>query len=626
MVFRQTFSKLISEWLEGYLAALRNMKPFPRGQSMKISVIIPVVHGADDIQRSFDYICKQKTKIAEYEVIIANSCQDQNAIFALEAIENRFSDFVALVHMPSEFSKTEVLNAGMQYCSGDYVMFLCPGDAINNKLFGAVEDIIDQDCPDIISFSCTYAHNKFDMFEDDPLEADGFSVMDISEKKNREHYLANGKIDESYFCHIYKKSLLEEGGATFLDNVFDEDVVFVYPLLFKANVVAYTNDHGYCSYRKNSFSKTGDRIAGIMQAQTRLFEKLVTEDGIYSEYKDIIDAHFARKYYIEPLKLVRATDKNDTLSLSVFEVMRYVTLKLVPKWIENDYIFSVSDDEMGMLKLLNKKIESEAELNDTLKKDCLVTVITTTYNRCEKIRESIECILLQSWRNFEYIIVDDGSTDKTEDVVKEFRDSRIKYIKNVKNCGLCHSRNVAINNSTGRFIVCQDDDDFCRLDKIEKEMNCMLSLPDEYGMTYCESINHRRRIEGNIDSPAIVIPDRGKSDIKKSGFIFPALLPGNFITATAALFKRDCIEVVGKYDENLFGYEDWDLYLRISKCYKVAFIKDPMYDYYQRQGTLISNRDPEHRSKILKSLYDIDMKFVEDRKEYGIETSFKVVE
>ena len=255
-----------------------------------------------------------------------------------------------------------------------------------------------------------------------------------------------------------------------------------------------------------------------------------------------------------------------------------------------------------------------------------ISVITATYNRCDRIKESIECILRQSYQYFEYIIVDDGSEDETERVVKSFDDPRIKFIKNSENRGLCYSRNVGIRETSGRYVVCQDDDDYCRLDKLEKTLNVFMSLSDDYGMVYCESINHARRLAGNTEAPAIIIPAREMSDVRKSGYIFPALLSRNFITSTAALMRKDYMEEVGLYDEELFAYEDWDIYLRISRKYEVAFVREPLYDYYQRSGTLISNKDSEHRSKVLKSLYEIDQKFVEDRKKYSIETSFKVGE
>ena len=332
------------------------------------------------------------------------------------------------------------------------------------------------------------------------------------------------------------------------------------------------------------------------------------------------------EYFIKNLKLARGSFPEPELPLPTFEVMQYVTLNLVPKWIENDYLFGLGRDDRSLMLLVNEKFESAKELNDRLKENAFISVITATYNRCEKIKESIECILGQSYQYFEYIIVDDGSEDETEHVVKSFDDPRIKYIRNSKNRGLCYSRNVGIRDASGRYVVCQDDDDFCRLDKLEKTINVFRNLSDEYGMVYCESINHLRRLEGNTEAPAIIIPDRDIPDIRKEGYIFPALLSRNFITSTAALMRKDYMEEVGLYDEELFAYEDWDIYLRISRKYEVAFVREPLYDYYRRSGTLISNKDSEHRSKVFKSLYEIDQKFVEDRKKYSIETSFKVVE
>ena len=115
---------------------------------------------------------------------------------------------------------------------------------------------------------------------------------------------------------------------------------------------------------------------------------------------------------------------------------------------------------------------------------------------------------------------------------------------------------MGIRETSGRYVVCQDDDDYCRLDKLEKTLNVFMSLSDDYGMVYCESINHARRLAGNTEAPAIIIPAREMSDVRKSGYIFPALLSRNFITSTAALMRKDYMEEVGLYDEELFAYED----------------------------------------------------------------------
>lgn len=593
---------------------------------MKISIVIPYNDSSANIIRTIESVKKQRFDGKEYEIIITNSCSDLVSDRTLSSIEKASPDNVALVNIPGETTRPEMLNIGMSYASGDYLMFILPGDIVNLHLFEVAGRIIRDLGPELISYKRTSVHDKFDLYEDDPFSMEEFTVLDLADKEKRLEILSNVSVDECYLCHIYKKELLDDLGMQFEDDVDDEDMVFTYPLLLLADSIAYTGDYGYCSFFRHNDCDVTKKVTGRMTSQTRMYEILRGNGDLYSEYKDIIDAHFVREYFVRNLKLARAAGLGDQLKLQTFEVMQYVTHNLIPNWIDNDYIFSFNKDEMKLMCMINSLFSSDEELNNELKKDALVTVITTTYNRCGRIRESIECILRQSYQYFEYVIVDDGSPDDTEKVVRAIGDPRIKFIKNPENKGLCYSRNEGIKNSSGKYIVCQDDDDFCRLDKLEKEINCFMGLSDDYGMVYCESINHTKRLAGIVGEPAIIIPDREMSKVRKSGFIFPAILSKNFITSTAAMMRRSCLEEVGLYDENLFGYEDWDIYLRLSRKYKAEFIEEPLYDYYQRPGTLISSRDDEHRRKIIKSLYDIDQKFVEDRKTYGVESSFRIIE
>jgi glycosyltransferase involved in cell wall biosynthesis len=592
---------------------------------MKISVVIPFVEKSSKIDRSIEYIEKQDQSTVECEIIIVNACADEKVNEKLSSIEASEPEKVAIVNVDNRLTKSEILNLGMEYCKGDYILFVRPGDAINPRLFGVAADVIECFQPELVSFDMTYAHDKFDMYDDDPFLVDGFTFVEPDDKTGRISYLINSGISECYLCHLYSRSLIEEVGVRFSNDVQEENLVFAYPLMLLAEGIAYTSDNGYCFFESREYGDVSSRITERMNQQASLFEMLTGTPELYNEYRDEIDAHFIKEYYLRNLKMARAARPDDKLKLSVFEVLQYVTLSIVPKWIENDYIFSLNRDDRNLMLLLGRHFNSEQELDTELRKDMLITVITATYNRCDKIRESIECILKQSWQYFEYFVVDDCSQDETEDVVRGYTDDRIKYIRNSENHGVSYSRNIGIKNSAGNYIVCQDDDDFCRLDKLEKELECILNLPNEYGMVYCESINHTRRIAGITNQEAIILPSREMSVARKSGYIFPALLHKNYITATAGLLKKQCVEDVGMYDESLFGYEDWDLCLRITRKYEVGFLRKPLYDYYQRPGSLISNREGEHRQRILQALYDIDNKYVEDRKKYGIETSFKIV-
>ena len=101
----------------------------------------------------------------------------------------------------------------------------------------------------------------------------------------------------------------------------------------------------------------------------------------------------------------------------------------------------------------------------------LVSAIVTTYNRANLIGETINSILKQSFKNFELLIVDDGSTDNTGDVINSFQDKRIVYIKSDNWGGPARPRNIGIKRAKGEYIAFCDDDDLWVKDKLEKQLN-----------------------------------------------------------------------------------------------------------------------------------------------------------
>jgi teichuronic acid biosynthesis glycosyltransferase TuaG len=134
---------------------------------------------------------------------------------------------------------------------------------------------------------------------------------------------------------------------------------------------------------------------------------------------------------------------------------------------------------MGVIKMQNNKEEN------------LVSIITPVYN-CEKlISETINCVLNQTYKNWEMLLVDDCSTDDSARIVKEFskKDSRVKYIKLEKNSGAAVARNTALENSNGRFIAYLDSDDLWKSDKLEKQVDFMLKNNYAFTCTDYEKID-----------------------------------------------------------------------------------------------------------------------------------------
>jgi len=115
-----------------------------------------------------------------------------------------------------------------------------------------------------------------------------------------------------------------------------------------------------------------------------------------------------------------------------------------------------------------------------------VSVIISTYNRAYLIDRFIQSVLNQTYQDFELIVVDDGSTDNTEDIIRQFqeKDKRIKYIKHDKNKGGSAERNTGIKNSVGKYIAFQDSDDEWFPEKLEKQMEVFKNTSSKVGVVY----------------------------------------------------------------------------------------------------------------------------------------------
>lgn len=121
--------------------------------------------------------------------------------------------------------------------------------------------------------------------------------------------------------------------------------------------------------------------------------------------------------------------------------------------------------------------------------DDLVSIITPSYNTAQYIGETIQCVLNQTYTNWEMIIIDDCSTDDTDKVISSFDDKRIFYFKNEVNSGAAISRNCALLKARGRWIAFLDSDDLWLPNKLEKQINFMKKNHYSFSCTYCELID-----------------------------------------------------------------------------------------------------------------------------------------
>lgn len=193
-----------------------------------------------------------------------------------------------------------------------------------------------------------------------------------------------------------------------------------------------------------------------------------------------------------------------------------------------------------------------------------VSVIIPTFNRSKKVVRAISSVLSQSFTDFEIIVVDDGSTDGTEDAVAEFI-HRISYLVHSSNLGVSAARNTGIRRSNAQFIAFLDSDDYWLPDKLAVQMD-FLKANTHALACQTEEIWIRNGCRVNPK----------KKHTKPSGDIFEASLKLCLVSPSAVMLRRYVLEEVGMFDEDLPACEDYDLWLRIACRYPVYLIRQQL--------------------------------------------------
>lgn len=223
-----------------------------------------------------------------------------------------------------------------------------------------------------------------------------------------------------------------------------------------------------------------------------------------------------------------------------------------------------------------------------------VSVIIPTYNRGDLLCLAIDSVLKQSFRDYELIVVDDGSTDGTASLIRSYLD-RITYIVQA-NGGVAAARNNGIRASHGAFLAFLDSDDLWRAEKLELQVRFADANP-QYGLiaTEISSFNERGRVPARTKATMYPI---------KNGMVVEDLLFANWIQTSTVLVRRECLEHAGAFDEGVgqFG-EDWLLWMHVASRFPIYFMPEPLVDYRVHEENLTSHK-PEAQFESLMQILD----------------------
>ena len=190
-----------------------------------------------------------------------------------------------------------------------------------------------------------------------------------------------------------------------------------------------------------------------------------------------------------------------------------------------------------------------------------VSVIIPTYNREKYIERAIKSVLEQSYKDYELIIVDDGSTDDTAKILK-------KYDKKIRKFSMLHSgvsaaRNFGISKAHGQWIALLDSDDYWLPEKLAKQMAYLEENPDMKIM----QVGEKWIRNGKFVNPM-------KKHQKYSGWIFEKCLPLCIVSPSAVIIHKSIFEEIGLFNEEMPVCEDYDLWLRVARKYPIGLMSE----------------------------------------------------
>jgi glycosyltransferase involved in cell wall biosynthesis len=249
-----------------------------------------------------------------------------------------------------------------------------------------------------------------------------------------------------------------------------------------------------------------------------------------------------------------------------------------------------------------------------------VSVVITTYNRGYIVGDAVESVLKQSYANLEILVVDDGSSDNTQEVVERFKSDKIRYIRHDRNRGCSAAYNTGISAATGNLIGILDSDDIWKPDYLEKLVDLLVRHPEvdlvfsdisiQDGPTFIPSTSALMKSFSRL----LQTSPKASEYIFSSRQMYVCLLEEVPIKPSAVVVRRETFEKTGFFDEApssaaegtpLVPFTDWELFLRFSHFARFGYIDSPL---------AIQRRTPEavHKKFVVQDkLFMLDLSLKE---------------
>ncbi|MEX2454606.1 MAG: glycosyltransferase [Rhodospirillaceae bacterium] len=537
---------------------------------MKISVIIPCRNGRDFLGPTLDSLIHQMRP--PDEVIFV----DNNSTDGSLALAQSYGDLIRPISAP-EHGASAARNAGVAEASGDAIMFLDADDLLGPGALKSLEAALERS-PDAIA--CCPWHRLE--------EADGCWISAPASCAPRRA----GQDDLSAWltgwyhppCSVlWSRSAYRRSGGWDADVKVNTDGDIMMRGFIAGNRltpapagIAYYRrlPGGQVSLSGTRATRTGvearlrvlRRVAEMLRAKGRLFRYRGTLGEAFSAVAADCRAAFpdlyeecrtAAEQYAGPPWRWRAHVLSARTGRKTAHIRARASRAMGPKPANAEVAAPPAP-------LLGRPAQPREERPK-------VSVVLPTFNRADILPTALDSALAQTYGNFEVIVIDDGSTDGTADLMRRYNDPRLRYLRQSENRGVGAARNLGIREAAGSLISFLDSDDAWRADKLERQVALFEERTGSTGLVYCGVETTDGRENSRIDLPV------------HRGYLHSRLLLSNVIVGgSCAMIRREVIPTVGYFDESLPAIEDYDFWVRIARFYSFDFVAEPLVRYFDR--------------------------------------------
>lgn len=232
------------------------------------------------------------------------------------------------------------------------------------------------------------------------------------------------------------------------------------------------------------------------------------------------------------------------------------------------------------------------------KSELLVSIIMPTYNTGNYIGKAIESVLAQTFTGFELVIVNDGSTDNTKEIVQSFGDDRIRYFELDKNCGRGFARNYAIGKCTGQYIAICDADDISLPDRLEMQVR-FLEKNQDIDIIGTQLLHFSGKSKPSKIYHFPETPDLVKDFFKKGIMGVPH---------ASCMLRKKCLEKIKYEDSIAYNVEDFELFIRLNKFFRMACLPQALVLYRNELSEITKERIKKHELYHHYALYSANAK------------------